>query len=275
MIAPADDRGSADLDPQERREAVERESPGAGVTHEAIRREGEKELARAPSALAWSGLAAGLSMGLSMAAQAVLRTHLPDEVWRPLVERLGYAVGFLVVILGSQQLYTENTLTPIVPLMARPSVRMLRRVLVLWGVVLAANLVGTMAFAWAAATTGVFAGDVRAAFVDMGREVLAPGTGATFVRAVAAGWIIALMAWMLPAAESARLAVIVIMTWLLAACDLQHVVAGSAEVFYLVVQGEISFATYAVRWLPVVAVGNTLGGVLLVAAVNHAQVKAG
>src|ERR671938_829055 len=84
-------------------EAEERTAVPAKVVHEAVRLEGEEELRRPSSALAWSGLAAGLSMGLSLVADGVLRARLPDLPWRPLVSRLGYTVGYLVVILGRQQ----------------------------------------------------------------------------------------------------------------------------------------------------------------------------
>ena len=104
------------LDPDERKKAAEEEKLNASVTHEVVRREGVKELRRPPSALAWSGLASGLSMGLILLTSAVLHHALPEAPWRHAVASLGYAVGFLVVILGSQQLYTENTLTPIVAL---------------------------------------------------------------------------------------------------------------------------------------------------------------
>src|SRR5919112_2696053 len=110
-----------ELEEQEKKKADEEESLNANITYEVIRREGEQELGRSPQALAWSGLAAGLSMGFILVAEGLLRSHLPEASWRPLVAKLGYSVGFLIVILGSQQLYTENTLTPIVPLMARKS----------------------------------------------------------------------------------------------------------------------------------------------------------
>ena len=272
--ARAHDRGDdvADLDAPEERKATEEESPSAGVTHEAIRRDGEKELERAPIALAWSGLAAGLSMGLSLVAESVLRTHLPDESWRPLVAKLGYPFGFLAVILGSQQLYTENTLTPIVPLMARRTADTLRKVLRLWGVALISNLLGALLFAWAAAHTDVFASDVRASMTELAREAVAGSFGTLFVRALAAGWIIALMVWMLPAAEHSKVVVIVLMTWLVGAAELAHVIVGSIEVLYFAATGGISYATYLGGYLLPVLLGNTIGGVVLVAAVNHAQV---
>src|SRR5215207_8851999 len=103
----------------EHREAEERSAPSGKVVYKAILKEGEGELARSSSALFWSGLAAGLSMGLSMIAEGLLHAHLPDAPWRPLVAKFGYSVGFLIVILGRQQLFTENTLTPVLPLLRR------------------------------------------------------------------------------------------------------------------------------------------------------------
>src|SRR5687768_1011962 len=112
---------ASEHDPQlgekEKKKADEQESLDAPTTHEVIRRQGEKELERSSSALMWSALAAGLAMGLSVIAEAALCSHLPDAPWRALVAKLGYSVEFLAVVLGSQQLYTENTLMPIVPLM--------------------------------------------------------------------------------------------------------------------------------------------------------------
>ena len=115
------------LEPHERQKADEEEQLNADVTYEVIRREGEGELRRSPSALAYSSLAAGLSMGFSFLAQGLLRSHLPDTEWAPLVSKLGYAVGFLIVILGSQQLFTENTLTAVVPTLAQRSGRLFAR----------------------------------------------------------------------------------------------------------------------------------------------------
>jgi formate-nitrite transporter family protein len=108
-----------DLDEREKKIAEDRAFAGANVIHEAIRKQGEEELRRTSSGLAWSGLAAGLSMGFSMVTQGLLSAHLPDVPWKPLVSKFGYSIGFLIVVLGRQQLFTENTLTPIIPLLQR------------------------------------------------------------------------------------------------------------------------------------------------------------
>ena len=264
-----------ELEEKEKRKADEEESLNASITYEVIRREGEKELERSPQALAWSGLAAGLSMGFILVAEGLLRSHLPDAPWRPLIAKLGYSVGFLIVILGSQQLYTENTLTPIVPLLARKSGAMLGRVLRLWAIVLATNLIGTILFAWVLARTTLFDVDMHDAFVGVASEALRGNFATTALRAIFAGWLIALMVWMIPGAEGAKFWVIVVMTWLVGAGGLAHVIAGSTDVLYLVFTGELPWTTYAGRFLAPTLLGNTIGGVALVACLNHAQVVSG
>ena len=108
---------AGELSASERRVAKERSALRAAVIHEAIRTEGEAELRRPASALIWSGVAAGLSMGFSLAAMGLIHSRLPDTPWRSLITDFGYTVGFLAVILGRQHLYTENTLTVMLPLL--------------------------------------------------------------------------------------------------------------------------------------------------------------
>src|SRR5579883_1381967 len=90
----------------QQKQIEERAAIGAHIIHEAVRREGDDELKRSSQALAWSGFAAGLSMGFSLIAEALLAGHLPDALWKPLISKLGYSAGFLIVILGRQQLFT-------------------------------------------------------------------------------------------------------------------------------------------------------------------------
>lgn len=245
------------------------------MLHEAIRKEGEDELLRSSSALAWSSLAAGLSMGFSLVAQGLLQNALPDQAWRPLISMLGYSIGFLIVILGRQQLFTENTITPILPLLARRNRATLFQVGRLWIIVLAGNLVGTAVFAWVIGSTGVFRPDVQRAFAEIGREVMDSNWLAVIIRSVFAGWLIALMVWMLPGAQESRVAIIIIITYLVGLAGLSHIIAGSVEVLYLVVTGGVSVGQYLLQFMLPTLAGNIIGGTALVAALNHAQVAAG
>lgn len=263
------------LEPHERQKADQEEQLNADVTYEVIRREGEGELRRSPSALAYSSLAAGLSMGFSFLAQGLLRSHLPDTEWAQLVSKLGYAVGFLIVILGSQQLFTENTLTAVVPTLAQRSSRLFARMARLWAIVLAGNIVGAHLFAWVAARTTLVEPKVHETFHTMGLEAIDASFETTFLRAIFAGWLIALMVWMLPAAKDAHFFVILVMTWLVGAGGLAHIIAGSVDVLYLVFAGELAWLDYLGEFFVPTLAGNTIGGTLLVAALNHAQVAGG
>ncbi|HZR22316.1 MAG TPA: formate/nitrite transporter family protein [Vicinamibacterales bacterium] len=259
----------------ERDEVHERSSPTGSVVYHAVKKEGEDELDRATTSLAWSGLAAGLSMGFSFAAEALLRTALPDVSWRPLVVKFGYSIGFLIVVLGRQQLFTENTLTVILPLLRRRDAVTVKNVLRLWAVVLVCNLIGAWTFAFAAGRSAAFDPAVRDTFAALGRESMASTIPTTLLRAVYAGWLIALMVWLLPFAETARVWVIVIITYIVGLGHFSHVIAGSVETFYLVVTGEQSFGQYVAGFLAPAFFGNVLGGVALVAAIAHAQFVAG
>ncbi|GAC1437735.1 MAG: formate/nitrite transporter family protein [Terriglobales bacterium] len=256
----------------EQKQVEDRVAIGAHVVYETIRREGEEELSRTPSTLAWSGLAAGLSMGFSFIAEALLAARLPDQPWRPLISRAGYCVGFLIVILGRQQLFTENTLTVVLPLLLRKDLATLFRMLRLWAIVLTANLVGTFVFALCIAKVAVFDGRTQQILLDIGTGHLGASFGQVLVRAIFAGWLIALMVWLLPGAESGKLSIIVIITYLVGISGFNHIIAGSTTMFFLVVTKTISWSTYLGRFFLPTLLGNIMGGLALVAALGHAQV---
>jgi formate/nitrite transporter FocA (FNT family) len=256
-------------------EAEERSSPSGKIVYKAILKEAEDELERPSSALFWSGLAAGLSMGFSLVAEGLLRAHLPDRPWRPLVAKFGYSVGFLIVILGRQQLFTENTLTPVLPLLRRKDLPTLRNMLRLWAVVLLANLLGAFAFAYVATREHTFEPHVQAAFKAIGHEALRHGFGTALLRGVFAGWLIALIVWLLPFAEAARIWVIILITYVVGLGQFSHIVAGAVEAFVIAWVGEKSWLAVFANYILPTLLGNILGGVTLVAALNHAQVVAG
>lgn len=260
------------LDDRERKEAIRRSTITALIVHEAVREEGERELDRHPVTLAWSGLAAGLSMGFSMVGQGLLRAYLPGTSWRPLLVSFGYTFGFLIVVLGRQQLFTENTLTAILPLLAHPGRHTLLRVSQLWSIVLTTNLLGALIFALVAAHTPVFAPVVQTAFADIGREALRGDFGTTLLRAIFAGWLIALMVWLQPAADTTRLQVIILITYLVGIGGFAHIIASSVEVMFLASIGVISWVTYFFGFMVPTLIGNIIGGMVLVAALNYAQV---
>ncbi|HEX8904485.1 MAG TPA: formate/nitrite transporter family protein [Longimicrobiaceae bacterium] len=268
--------GAPELKEHEQEKADQEQSLSADITYEVIRREGEEELKRSTSALAWSGLAAGLAMGFSFVAEALIRSHLPPGApWAPVVAKLGYSFGFLIVILGSQQLYTENTLTAVVPLLARRTGEVLGHVARLWGVVLATNLLGALLFALVVGRTELFKPEVHHAFGEIAAKAVESGFWLTVLKGIFAGWLIALLVWMLPAAETSHVLVIILVTWLVGVGEFSHIIAGASEVFYLGWTSALGWGQVFTRFVIPTLIGNTVGGVALVSALNHAQVTAG
>jgi formate/nitrite transporter FocA (FNT family) len=263
------------LTKRQRQEAQDRTSVSSLVVHEAIRLDGGEELSRPVSALAWSGLAAGLSMGFSFVGQGLIRAHLPAAPWRPLLTSLGYPLGFLIVVIGRQQLFTENTLTAIIPLLAQRKLSTLVSVLRLWAIVLTANLVGAHIFAWAVADTTFLSGNVQNALLQLSKEAVAVSFGSAVWRGVFAGWLIALMVWMNAASDTSRIPIIIILTYTVGLAGLTHIIAGSVEALFLVMIGARSWWAYLGGYMLPTLLGNILGGVALVSALNHAQVVAG
>jgi formate/nitrite transporter FocA (FNT family) len=259
-------------DEEQEGKAQDEHVPEGEIIYRAIRKDGDHALGLSNAELAWSGLAAGLSMGFSLAAEGILRAHLPDAPWRPLVAKLGYAIGFLIVILGRQQLFTEQTLTAVLSLLSKDRPQgTFGNVARLWSVVLVTNLIGVGLFAACSAWAPVFTPDVQVAFSNIGQEALAPGFSANFVRAIYAGFLIATMVWLLPGSGEARLWIVVIVAWVVGIGQFAHVIAGSGEGLYLVFRGEQTLVGYFSRFLLPSLLGNSVGGVALVAALAHVQ----
>ncbi len=264
--------GSTHLDGAEKAIAARHTAPRALIIHEIIRDEGEQELARTSAALALSGLAAGLSMGFSFLTEALLQAGLAQSDWRPIVTSFGYSVGFILVVLARQQLFTESTLTAVLPVITRRDMKTLWAAARLWGIVLGANLLGTWIFAAFIHVPGIFPGGVDNALRDIAIQAIPPSFFPTMLRAFLAGWLIALMVWILPSANAARLLTILLVTYVVALAHLSHIVAGSAEAAYSVLAGNASFGQYITLFLAPTLIGNILGGVLMVTALNHGSV---
>jgi formate/nitrite transporter FocA (FNT family) len=181
-------------------------------------------------------------------------------------------MGFLIVVLGRQQLFTENTLTVILPLLRFKNLETLLNVGRLWATVLVANLVGAFLFAVVVGNTNAFPVQVRSSFTDLGRLAIADGFWTLTLRGIFAGWLIALMVWLLPFAEVARVWVIIIITYVIGLGSFSHVIAGSIEAAYLAIVHERTWLEFSAGFVLPALIGNIIGGVALVAALGHAQI---
>jgi formate/nitrite transporter FocA (FNT family) len=261
----------AKADAEEQAEAHERARPRTIVIFDAIREEGEDELERSPAGLAWSALAAGMSMTLGLVAMGAFAANLPDTPWRPLIVCLGYPLGYLIVILGRQQLFTENTLTPLLPILTRPTPARIARLGVLWGVVLTFNVIGALIGATFLALSHAMNVTAEAPMADFGVKLMQHEPVTRFAQAIFAGWLIALMVWLLPLAEVAGPLVIFVITYVVGIAEFAHIVAGSVEVFYASWAGRVPWSDYPAFFIPTL-LGNVVGGVTFVALIAFATI---
>ena len=261
------------LSDQEQHDVDKSQPPRAAVLHEIIRTEGDLELERSVAALWWSALAAGLTMGLSLMAMGLLNSRLPDAEGFKVIASFGYCAGFLAVILARQQLFTENTLTAVLPIMSNPTLNNFARLLRLWSVVLVGNLCGTLLVAYVMLNLPIFDTKTDMAFLDIGRKVMENSPWQMFAKGIVSGWMIATMVWMIPSMESAKIWIITLITYLMALGDFTHIVVGAAEVSYLVFAGELPWKDFWLIFAGPTLAGNIIGGSFIFALISHAQVR--
>jgi len=243
------------------------------VLYELIRLEGEEELERPTASLWWSGVGAGMAISMSVVMQAALQQGLPTSPSSHLISAFGYSLGFAIVVLGRLQLFTENTITAVLPVMASPTRRAVLRMLRLWVLVFAANLTGTAVFALAATYGGIFPPDLYQACLEVARHFMAKPAADMLLHGIPAGFLIAALVWMLPLASGSRFWVVLVMTYAIGVCDLSHVVVGSAEAVLVLLTGEIGPSEAIFRFLLPAFAGNVIGGTALFALLAYAQVR--
>ncbi|MBX8490737.1 formate/nitrite transporter family protein [Pseudomonas cichorii] len=261
------------LSAEEQREIDENQPPRAAVLHETIRIQGDHELERSAAALWWSALAAGLTMGLSLMAMGLFKSRLADVEASHVIASLGYSAGFLAVILARQQLFTENTLTAVLPVMSKLTLGNVARLFRLWTIVLMGNLAGTLLVAYVMLNLPIFDSKTDQAFLEIGRKVMENDVSHMFSKGIVSGWMIATMVWMIASMENAKIAIIVMITYLMALGDFTHIVVGSAEVSYLVFAGEIAWKDFWLVFAGPTLAGNIIGGSFIFGLLSHAQIR--
>jgi formate/nitrite transporter FocA (FNT family) len=264
---------SPPLSQAEEQEVEERSAPRARIVHAAIVKQGEDELERPTGSLFWSGLAAGIAIMASVWAQGGLHQRLPDAPWRELVAGLGYSLGFIIVILGRMQLFTEQTMVAVLPLAKEPNARNLGRTARLWSVVFAGNAIGAAAMAALCVHARIVSPELLGAMLDVSGKLLDKSAGEILLQGVPAGFLIASVAWIRSAADDSGFWIVLALSYAIALGGFTHVIAGAAEAFLLLWAGKAGLGwTLGTFLLPALA-GNIIGGTGLFAMLAHAQVK--
>lgn len=245
------------------------DSKTAGEILETVVEDGQKELERASAGLAFSGFAAGLNISFGAVALAVVGSMTGGV---GLAALLVYPIGFLIVVIGRAQLFTENTVTPVVVVLSNRA--RLPNMLRLWVVILVFNLIGAASFAATAYYAQLLdAGAMNIIYEEVSKK-LDYGFSSIVTKGVFGGWIVALIAWMVASSRDTISQVFFIygLAFLIPAAGLPHCVAGSSEVLMSVFAGNASWGEFWVGFLVPTTIGNIIGGVFLVTLLNYGQV---
>jgi formate-nitrite transporter family protein len=254
--------------------AQDRVRASAADIYERVKREGAAELDRPAAALAFSGLFAGASVGFGAVASAAATVALAGHADAGLVGALVFPVGFVIVIIGRAQLFTENTLYPVTLVLDER--RHLLSTLRLWAVVLSANLIGAALFALLVTKTAALPSDVVDKIAVNGHQATLGTWPSFYWSAVLGGWMIALVAWLIQSGGAVIGQVVLIwsLVFTVGLLDLDHSVSTTIEVICAVIIGNVDLG-HALAWFAAVLLGNIAGGVLITAVLNYGQVRAG
>ncbi|MFV5406154.1 formate/nitrite transporter family protein [Acinetobacter sp. 228] len=257
---------------REKMAVEEHEKLSPRLVYEIIRRDGAEELDRPTAALIFSGIAAGLVISFSFVFKAIIASYIPtDAIWTDLITNFGYTIGFLIAILGHMQLFTENTITTVVPLFKPFTLDKLRAVGRLWGIVILCNIIGTALASLFFLTTDLFTPNIDKALDELAHHVASFSATQNLLKGVMSGLLIAALVWMLPSVSN-KFLVIFFMTYLIGLGDFTHVVVGSTEMSYLVWQGEASLGEYLFNFLIPTTIGNIIGGTGVFTLLIYGQV---
>ncbi|MFL6196638.1 MAG: formate/nitrite transporter family protein [Thermoanaerobaculia bacterium] len=256
-------------EPQKSYETILEQEIEAGLT----------ELERPPAGLLLSGLSAGLDVSLSLLLMGVMRTLTEGTLPHPVSEilvALMYAAGFLFVVIGRSELFTEHTTLAVLPVLdGRASVGQLGR---LWGLVYVSNLAGAAALAAFLAFLGPRLGVIEPrVFGDIAAGLVNHPAWVILLSAVLAGWLMGLLSWLVAASRDTigQIFIVVAVTTAIGLAHLHHSIVGTAEVLAGVFSGRGATLADFGAFLLWATLGNILGGTLFVALIKYGHIRSG
>jgi formate/nitrite transporter FocA (FNT family) len=266
--------GSHGLDEADKEDVESLSAPRSPVIYEVVRRQGEEELQRPNGSLLWSGIAGGITIMASVIAEGALNHKLPKGFpAREVIADLGYSLGFLMVILGRMQLFTEQTIVTVLPVMAAPSWQKLGGTARLWAIVFAGNMIGAAIAGLINIHLHLMSPELTEAMLEVSRKPASKEWLALLAQGVPAGFLIASIAWIRAGVSQGDIWIILGLTYAIALGDFTHVIAGAAEAFLLFFAGEIGLGQTLGGIILPALIGNVLGGTGLFALLAHAQVR--
>jgi formate/nitrite transporter FocA (FNT family) len=244
--------------------------PSAHEIYQQVAKNAKEELKRSSISLALSGFTGGIFMGLSALGVGIILAKLGGGPGAFVISRMFYPIGFIVVILGRSQLFTENTLYPVALVLTEP--KQIWNTMRLWATVLPSNMLGALTFALLAGLTRSMPADVVHAIAGLGLAAVYQPVSAIFWSGVIGGWIIATAAWLVSGSHSITGSVMIIwsLTFLVGLGNFAHCIATSGEILTAVLIHQLPWSAYP-QWFGPAVAGNICGGVVMVTLLEYGQ----
>ena len=236
-----------------------------------------KEFERSNIGLFLSSLTAGLEIGFSVLFMGTIYTMFAGTASPEALKiylALCYPIGFIFVIIGRSELFTEHTALAILPVLNRSV--LIKDLLVLWGLVYLGNLIGGYLFSYLLAYVGPGIGFIDAmAFEHLAHELVNYEWHVILLSALLAGWMMGLLGWLVTSSQEtiSRIFIIILVTMIIGVAGLHHCSVGSIEVFLGLISSEnITLMDY-VNFQFWATIGNAIGGSVFVAVLKFSNVR--
>jgi formate/nitrite transporter FocA (FNT family) len=231
------------------------------------------ELKRPTGGLFVSSVSAGLVIGFSLLMMATMLTSVAGTFSEPVIHIIlsgMYSIGFVLVIIGRSELFTEHTTLAVLPVLdGRASLLQLLRI---WGIVFTGNITGAMVFTIIVTWISPVLGIVEPwAYVEIARSLLDNDSWAIFASAVFAGWLMGELTWLLAAGRDtiSQVFFVCLLTTVIGFLNLHHSIAGTVEVLSgVIISPDMHLPDFG-RFLFVTTTGNAIGGVIFVALIKY------
>lgn len=231
------------------------------------------QIHRPSSGLFISGLSAGLDIGFSVLLMAVMLTMTQGVFPAPITEILVanmYSVGFIFVILGRSELFTEHTTLAFLPVLNKQA--SLNDLVKLWGSIYSSNLIGVFIFAVLVTFIGPALGVIEpAVFGKLARTMTDHTWWVILLSGVLAGWMMGLLSWLVAASRDtvSQILVVWLVTTGIGLAHLHHSIVGSVEVLAGIMSGQgVTLLDFG-HFLLWATLGNAIGGLVFVALIKY------
>lgn len=224
-----------------------------------------------------SAISAGLEVGFSVFLMAVIFS-LFNGVIHPsklqVLIALAYPLGFIFVVIGRSELFTEHTTLAVIPVLNRNAT--IKSLLVLWGIVYAGNLLGGYAFGYILSVLPERLNAVdNGAFFSLAQKLIHHPWHIIAGSGILAGWLMGLLSWLVTSSQEtiSRIVIIALITSVIGIGGLHHSIVGSIEVFTATITSpEIGWQHYihVQTWA---TLGNIIGGVVFVAFIKYSHIN--